>query len=680
MHAVTSPETPSFDAERALERHFGLNAFRPGQAEVIESVLSGRNTMVVMPTGAGKSLCYQLPAMLLDGVTLVVSPLIALMKDQVTKLNERGIAATYINSTLSDIERQQRQEQLRAGQFKLVYVAPERFRSESFLDAVKAAHVSLFAIDEAHCISQWGHDFRPDYARLGEARKRLRPPRTVALTATATPEVRDDITRMLLMKDPQVFAAGFDRPNLFLEVLSVTGDDDKRRACVKLAKAEGSGLVYCATRRQAEALYDAIKGEGVPTVLYHAGLDDQDRAKAQEKFMGKGNCVAVATNAFGMGIDKPDIRFIAHAGIPRAVEAYYQEIGRAGRDGGPAHVVLLFNHADVFTQERMIEANHPPPSVFADVWQVLQSRPDFDKGVNALATAVGTHEQEVSAVLKHLERSGHITRGARGEGELVFEFLQTKPLLADDETATIWGALKQRGARSNQVELSLDALARKTDVPLASVRRVLRQLETTGVLKTRRPFAGRVIHCNTQSTFEALGLDLTRMRTNEKQAKLLLKRITDYAYAKTCRRQFILRYFGEKRAGNCGGCDVCSGARLVLPPPHTARRGEMASSSKGPYVPPRHSTMAASSLRQFRRDLSKALDMPAYILFNDASLYELAAKLPTNRFSFLKVKGMSEQKWERVGPKVVELCSLARAAGDMPMLEPDPPRRPPSKR
>ncbi|MBX7114052.1 MAG: ATP-dependent DNA helicase [Myxococcaceae bacterium] len=679
MQAVTSPAPPLFDAPRALERHFGLPAFRPGQAEVIESVLSGRNTMVVMPTGAGKSLCYQLPAMLLDGVTLVVSPLIALMKDQVTKLNERGIAATFINSTLSDIERQQRQEQLRTGQFKLVYVAPERFRSESFLEAVKAANISLFAIDEAHCISQWGHDFRPDYARLGEARKRLRPPRTVALTATATPEVRDDITRVLLMKDPQVFAAGFDRPNLFLEVLSVSGDDDKRRACVKLAKEEGSGLVYCATRRQAEALYQAIKGEGVPTVLYHAGLDDRDRAKAQEKFMGKGNCVAVATNAFGMGIDKPDIRFIAHAGIPRAVEAYYQEIGRAGRDGRPAHVVLLFNHADVFTQERMIEANHPPPSVFADVWEVLQSRPDFDKGISALATAVGAHEQEVSAVLKHLERVGHLTRGARGEGELVFEFSQTKPLLSDDDTAAIWGVLTKRGARSNQVELSLDALALKAEVPLASVRRVLRQLETTGALKTRRPFAGRVIHCNTRSSFEALGLDLTRLRANEKQAKLLLKRITDYAYAKTCRRQFILRYFGEKRAGACQGCDVCVGPRLVLPAPLTARRGEMPS-SKEPYVPPPHSARAASSLRQFRRDLSRALDMPAYILFNDASLYELAAKLPTNRFSFLKVKGMSEQKWERVGPKVIELCSLARAAGDMPMLAPDPPRRPPSRR
>ncbi|MBL9036876.1 MAG: RecQ family ATP-dependent DNA helicase, partial [Archangium sp.] len=226
-----SAALPYFEeAQRGLQQHFGLTSFRHPQADIISSVLQGRNTVVIMPTGAGKSLCYQLPAMLLDGVTVVVSPLIALMHDQVESLRARGIAATYINSTLSDSERQDRQRQLRAGAYKLVYVAPERFRSEAFVSALQDAGVALYAIDEAHCISQWGHDFRPDYALLGQVRKRLRPPRTVALTATATPEVRDDISRALLMKDPQVFVAGFDRPNLFLEVVNVGGEDDKRRA------------------------------------------------------------------------------------------------------------------------------------------------------------------------------------------------------------------------------------------------------------------------------------------------------------------------------------------------------------------------------------------------------------------------------------------------------------------
>ena len=226
----------------ALKRHFGLSDFRPGQADVVDSVISGRNTVVVMPTGAGKSLCYQLPATMLDGVTLVVSPLISLMKDQVDALEARGVKATYINSSLGDSERAERQRALAAGAYKLVYVAPERFRSEAFLSALTQAQLSLFAVDEAHCISQWGHDFRPDYALLGQVRKRLRPPRTVALTATATPEVRDDIVRVLLMKDPHVSVAGFDRPNLFLEVLPVSGDADKQKAAYALSK-EGSGVI-----------------------------------------------------------------------------------------------------------------------------------------------------------------------------------------------------------------------------------------------------------------------------------------------------------------------------------------------------------------------------------------------------------------------------------------------------
>lgn len=665
MNAVSQLEPQAFNASLALERHFGLKSFRAGQAEVIESVLSGRNTMVVMPTGAGKSLCYQLPAMLLDGVTLVVSPLIALMQDQVQKLNERGIAATFINSTLSDIERQQRQEQLRAGRYKLVYVAPERFRSEAFLEAVKAAQVALFAIDEAHCISQWGHDFRPDYARLGEVRKRLRPPRTVALTATATPEVRDDITRVLLMKDPQVFAAGFDRPNLFLEVLSVSGDEEKRRACLKLAEDDGSGLVYCATRRQAESLYQALKDADRPAVLYHAGLDDRERAKAQDTFMSQPGCVAVATNAFGMGIDKPDIRFIAHAGIPRAVEAYYQEIGRAGRDGGPAHAVLLFNHSDVFTQERMIEANHPSLSVFSDVWNVLQGYEEYDRGIAALAHAVGAHEQEVGAVLKYLERAGHLTRGSRGEGELTFELLSAKPVLTDADAQAVWNALKGGAKRGGPLQMSLGALVKKTSLEEATVRRVLRQLEATSHLKTRRPFAGRVIRCTKEAPFASLSIDLTQLRANEKQAKVLLKRITDYAYTKGCRRKFILKYFGEERApSSCKQCDVCAGAKLVVPEA-VAERGGPAPRTRA--EPPPHSALAAETLRHFRRELSRSLDMPAFMLFNDATLYALAATLPQNRQDFLKVKGCSEQKWERLGPKIVELCGLARAAGDVPM-------------
>ena len=324
MRSMTEPLRFHDDAQLELQRHFGLSTFRPGQAQVIDSVLAGRNVVVVMPTGAGKSLCYQLPAVMLKGLTLVVSPLIALMKDQLEQLEARGIPATVINSAVPELERAERIRNLRAGAYRLVYVAPERFRSPSFVEALAEVGVELLAIDEAHCISQWGHDFRPDYAQLGQIRKRLRPPRTVALTATATPEVREDIVRSLLMKDPRVFVAGFDRPNLFLEVVRVSGDEERRATCARVLAEGGGGIIYCATRKQAEAMQAALQLRGQDPVLYHAGMDEADRRAAQEKFMSDPAAVAVATNAFGMGIDKSDIRVVIHANIPRAVEAYYR--------------------------------------------------------------------------------------------------------------------------------------------------------------------------------------------------------------------------------------------------------------------------------------------------------------------------------------------------------------------
>ncbi|HET9036593.1 MAG TPA: RecQ family ATP-dependent DNA helicase, partial [Myxococcaceae bacterium] len=310
MRSMTEP-LRFHDAARAeLEQSFGLTTFRPGQAEVVDSVLAGRNVVVVMPTGAGKSLCYQLPAVMLKGLTLVISPLIALMKDQLEQLEARGIPATLINSTVPELERAERIRRMRAGAYRLVYVAPERFRSPSFLDALGEVGVELMAVDEAHCISQWGHDFRPDYALLGQVRKRLRPPRTVALTATASPEVREDIVRSLLMKDPRVFVAGFDRPNLFLEVLRVSGDEERRAATARVIAEGGSGIVYCATRKQADAMQAALRLRGHDPVVYHAGMDEAERHRAQDRFMSDPSAVVVATNAFGMGIDKPDIRFV----------------------------------------------------------------------------------------------------------------------------------------------------------------------------------------------------------------------------------------------------------------------------------------------------------------------------------------------------------------------------------
>src|SRR3954470_21268498 len=294
------------ELQPALKQHFGYEAFRKGQEAVVRSVLSGRPTIAILPTGGGKSLCFQLPALLLEGTTVVVSPLVALMKDQVDALEARGIAATLINSSLSDGERQERQAALRNGRYKLVYVAPERFKSPSFLSAVNGVKVPLLAVDEAHCISAWGHDFRPEYQQLARARAALGAGRVLALRATATPEVRRDIADALELNDPKVFVAGFDRPNLFIEVLRVGGDQDKLGRLLALSRGGGPGIVYAATRKNVEKIVSALQASGIDAVGYHAGMGDAERTSVQDRFVQGDAPIIAATNAFGMGVDKPD--------------------------------------------------------------------------------------------------------------------------------------------------------------------------------------------------------------------------------------------------------------------------------------------------------------------------------------------------------------------------------------
>ena len=687
MRRVFASATAREEARQGLHRFFGHEDFRPAQADVIGSVLSGRNTVVVMPTGAGKSLCYQLPAVLLPGVTVVVSPLIALMKDQVEQLQGRGISATFINSTPGDLERADRLRKMRAGAYKLIYVAPERFKSGAFLDALGSLELALFAVDEAHCISQWGHDFRPDYALLGQVRKRLRPPRTVALTATATPEVRDDITRSLLMKDPQVFVAGFDRKNLFLEVAQVKGDDDRRELADGLIRSTGgSGIIYCATRKNCESMHDALKARGHKPVLYHAGMDDEARRRAQDAFMGSPKAVAVATNAFGMGIDKPDIRFVVHANIPRAVEAYYQEIGRAGRDGQPGHALLLFNHSDVYTQERLIGGNYPADSVLSDVWHQLRIVDEYDHGLGQLAAQVGASEFEVGAAVRILERAGKVVRGSRGEGpwQLTLTAKADKAQPHSEEAQALLKALLEAYPRHRPVTTEVGILARRAGVSEAAARKGLALLEKSGAVEIRRPFSGRSMRVVEDVAFQELGLDLTGVREQERRSLLLLRRMTEYAYTKRCRRAFVLRYFGEdSELEKCGGCDVCEGPRVAASAPSSGGASSSSSGTgfgdahgrSGPaaITPGSHSELALSELRAWRKALAKDLDVPAYIIFPDAALLAIATALPIDEESFLRVKGTGPARWERFGAKVREICTLARAAGDAP--QPVPVRR-----
>jgi ATP-dependent DNA helicase RecQ len=346
------------DLQQQLQDLFGLDDFRPAQRQVIEDVLSGRDVLCVMPTGAGKSLCYQLPAAAQGGLTIVVSPLIALMEDQVRQLRDEGINAALLNSSLTPAMLRESIAQIEAGFEGLLYVAPERFFSGSFEPLLERLKVKLLAIDEAHCISMWGHDFRPEYSQLGSVRRKLGMPPTIALTATATEDVRGDIIRGLALREPRIVITGFDRPNLSYQCQRISKIKPKDAELIRLLKdADGSAIVYCSTRKTVDELAPHLRAQlsGRPVVAYHAGMDQDARSQAQERFMQLPQSIAVATVAFGMGINKPDIRLVVHYNIPGTLEAYYQEAGRAGRDGLPARCVLLFSFQDRIIQQFFID-------------------------------------------------------------------------------------------------------------------------------------------------------------------------------------------------------------------------------------------------------------------------------------------------------------------------------------
>ncbi len=357
----------------ALAEAFGFDDLRPMQADAIDAVLAGRDVLLTLPTGGGKSLAFQLPALVLDGLVLVISPLIALMKDQVDGLRAKGVRAAYVNSLVSAPDRRKRLEAAANGELDLLYVTPERFRSPTFLELLPRMNVVRFAVDEAHCISQWGHDFRPDYSRLAIARRLAGDPPAIALTATATPRVATDIAERLELRDPVILRAGIERPNLFLASTRVVTDDEKLDLLeARLKQLNGAGIVYGALIKDLEFYAGELARRGLKTLVYHGGLSGRERRAMQERFMASDDAVVLATNAFGMGVDKADIRFVLHTQVPRTLEAWTQEVGRAGRDGAPSYCELLYFEQDLAIQETFVRWANPTLEYMVGLFETLK--------------------------------------------------------------------------------------------------------------------------------------------------------------------------------------------------------------------------------------------------------------------------------------------------------------------
>ncbi len=551
---------------------FRLSSFRPGQQEVISAVLAGEDCLCVMPTGGGKSLCYQLPALVLDGLTLVVSPLIALMKDQVDQLQSLGLPATFINSTLSMSEQYARLDEIARGDHRLVYVVPERFRSARFLEAVRPVGIRLLAVDEAHCISEWGHDFRPDYARLGTFRRKFGNPTTIALTATATDAVRRDIVEQLHLHNPSTFITGFARPNLFYEVWSPRSERHKAEMLARfLRRTPGAGIVYASTRKKTEEVAQLIRSElGRSTVAYHAGLPPDQRRTAQEAFMNGRIEIVAATNAFGMGIDKADVRFVVHYNLPGTLEAYYQEAGRAGRDGKLSRCLLLYNAADRYIQEYFIESAYPPRETVAQVYECLKTiRADPIQltqqeikerlGLTIGSEGVGTCEQllESAGVLERLVASEN-RAAVRLDSDLP-TLVELLPKQAKVRRRVLQAVEKLVGPRRHEmVHFHPRELFAVTEADQASVTHALRELNHLEVFTYVPPFRGRAIRMIRRDLpFHQLDIDFDTLQRRKAAEYDKLNQVMYFATSSRCRSQQILRYFGDRSGTRCNHCDNC---------------------------------------------------------------------------------------------------------------------------
>jgi ATP-dependent DNA helicase RecQ len=624
-----------FDLDALLHTHFGHAAFRPAQAPIVQAAIDGADLLAVMPTGAGKSLCFQLPAVVLPGVSLVVSPLISLMKDQVDELVRRGIGAVALHSMQSADERRDVLNDVRAGRVRLLYVAPERLASQHFVSLLRDIPVSRFVVDEAHCVSDWGHDFRPDYRRLAPVADALRRsdgvpgrPPILAFTATATPEVRDDIIALLGLENAQVFVSGFDRPNIELHVRPVSGDREKRAILPELIGSRRA-LVYASTRKSAEDAAATLVGAGFSAAAYHAGLSDAERTRVQEAFADGALTVVCATNAFGMGIDRPDLEVVVHKDIPGSLEAYYQEVGRVGRDGRRATATLLWNYADVKTREFLIERRSEEDSDTAEPLDPheLQRRTELER----LKLRRMVSYADSSACLRNtiLRYFGDPAAGA--DCLSCGNCLRRSTLHPDQllHVRKILSGIARGGERWGRRKIAAMLTGHTDDLPPS-----LLDLSTTGLLKDHDP---RLI----EKWIDAL-----------EGARAVVSSPDLY-------RTVRLTPLGR---------DLMAGRRTALEllvPSITAKAGKgkktktRAAAGASAASDPDESLMDA--LKAWRREEASRRNLPPYVILHDKTIAALSAAKPRSADALLEVNGLGPAKVEKYGDAILAVIGQSTA-------------------